>query len=410
MTTSFEVLIPMLITQCIAKVKEFNAQEVSNCLWSIATLELSNKNLVNNLFTACIFHVNDMNPKALTICIWAVATLGDDFVNDHVIQVLLEACTLHLTHFSALQVSMTFWSIAFLGVSDKVFVQKTLSIIEERMNDFSPRQVCLCLFGIASLGIEITDLKFFHSIIKVCLIRCHEFNIQDIASCLWSLSTLDQIYLDEKECRLLCSSLLLAINTRYSTIERVMDAKQCLQAHYMGMKMCKEAVVYFHLVLAKNPSSKKSTKSQVAVSSALENIGFLPKLEVPILDGLMSVDIVIDLPSVSDKRNEGSAATVVSSTKIAIEFDGPKHFMRKIKNSTDLVGSIDARTRLRNKLIKKSGEFGALLVIPFYEWDEVYKNVGGKQDDFRSENLSSSWSNRPFINYLQRKIQLIDWW
>jgi hypothetical protein len=389
---------------------DFNAQNVSNCLWSIAILEVSNKKLVYDLFSACILHVNDMNPKSLSTCIWAVATLGDDFANEHVVQVLLEACTIHLTHFSALQISMTFWSIAFLGISDKVFVQKISSISEERMNDFSPRQVCLCLFGIASLGIEITYLKFFHEIIKVCLICCHEFNVHDIASCLWSLSTLDQIYLEEKQCRLLCSSLLLAINTRYSTIERVMDAKQCLQAHYMGMKMCKEAVVYFHLVLAKNPSSKKSTKSQVAVSSALENIGFLPKLEVPILDGLMSVDIVIDLPSVSDKRNEGSAATVVSSTKIAIEFDGPKHFMRKMKNSTDLVGSIDARTRLRNKLIKKSGEFGALLVIPFYEWDEVYKNVGGKQDDFRSENLSSSWSNRPFINYLQRKIQLIDWW
>ena len=47
--------------------------------------------------------------------------------------------------------------------------------------------------------------------------------------------------------------------------------------------------------------------------------------------------------------------------------------MKKIKGSTDRAGPKDARTRLRNTLIQKSGEFEALMIIPYYEWDEVWQ-------------------------------------
>jgi len=39
--------------------------------------------------------------------------------------------------------------------------------------------------------------------------------------------------------------------------------------------------------------------------------------------------------------------------------------------SRDRVGPIDAKTRLRNVLLKRSGEFEALITIPYYEWNEV---------------------------------------
>jgi len=39
--------------------------------------------------------------------------------------------------------------------------------------------------------------------------------------------------------------------------------------------------------------------------------------------------------------------------------------------SRDRVGPIDARTRIRNALLKKCNEFEVLITIPHYEWDEV---------------------------------------
>jgi len=44
--------------------------------------------------------------------------------------------------------------------------------------------------------------------------------------------------------------------------------------------------------------------------------------------------------------------------------------------SRDRVGPIDARTRIRNALLKRSGEFEVLISIPYYEWNEVQGGRG----------------------------------
>ena len=57
--------------------------------------------------------------------------------------------------------------------------------------------------------------------------------------------------------------------------------------------------------------------------------------------------------------------------KVSIEFDGPMHYLRPAMGSRDRVGPIDARTRIRNSLLKKCGEFEVLITIPYYEWNEA---------------------------------------
>ncbi len=57
--------------------------------------------------------------------------------------------------------------------------------------------------------------------------------------------------------------------------------------------------------------------------------------------------------------------------KVSIEFDGPTHYLRPAMGSRDQVGLIDAKTRLRDVLLKRCGEFEVLITIPYYEWNEV---------------------------------------
>ena len=73
-------------------------------------------------------------------------------------------------------------------------------------------------------------------------------------------------------------------------------------------------------------------------------------------------DLVIEVPSC-----DGSGRVI----KVSIEFDGPMHYLRPAMGSRDRIGLIDASTRIRNALLKKCGEFGVLVAIPYYEWDEV---------------------------------------
>ena len=101
--------------------------------------------------------------------------------------------------------------------------------------------------------------------------------------------------------------------------------------------------------------------SQLAVSSALTRLGYSPKLEVPIFDGVVTTDIVIEM-----NRSGGG-----DRERISIEFDGPSHYLKPAFGSRDRIGQIDGKTHLRNTLLKKSGLFEKLITIPFYEWDEV---------------------------------------
>ena len=50
---------------------------------------------------------------------------------------------------------------------------------------------------------------------------------------------------------------------------------------------------------------------------------------------------------------------------------GPTYYLRPAMGSRDRVGPIDAKTRLRNALLKKCNEFEVLIAIPYYEWNEA---------------------------------------
>jgi hypothetical protein len=116
-------------------------------------------------------------------------------------------------------------------------------------------------------------------------------------------------------------------------------------------------------VVIKTRTEPTSTSNkQLAVSSTLTRLGYTPQLEVPVFNGLVTTDIVIEMPS-----SDGSGRLI----KVSIEFDGPTHYLRPAMGSRDRVGPIDAKTRLRNALLKKSGDFEVLITIPYYEWDEV---------------------------------------
>jgi hypothetical protein len=109
----------------------------------------------------------------------------------------------------------------------------------------------------------------------------------------------------------------------------------------------------------------------MGVFAALVRLGYHPKLEVPLYDGLLIIDIVIEI-----KDEESST----EQTKIAIEFDGPTHFLKQVRGDEG-VGPVDIQTRIRNTLIRKSKEFDLLVTIPFFEWDEV-EGRKEKEEDY----------------------------
>ena len=239
-----------------------------------------------------------------------------------------------------------------------------------RVRDFNPQEAANSIWAIATLGI--TDPHVISSLSEACVARVRDFNPQAASNALWSAAVLN---ITDKD---ITYSLTAAVSERFNTITRVDDAQQCLQAHYSGLTLTDEAVKHFHAILLAYPEPTSTSNQQLAVSSTLTRLGYSPRLEVPIFNGLVTTDLVIEMPC-----SDGSGRLI----KVSIEFDGPTHYLRPAMGSRDLVGPIDGKTRLRNALLKRSGEFEMLITIPYYEWDEIQHN-NVKEEEYMKKKLS----------------------
>jgi hypothetical protein len=211
------------------------------------------------------------------------------------------------------------------------------------------------LWSIATL--KVSDDRVITALTQACVDRVREMNAQNASNALWSAAVLS--ITDTA----ITHHLISAVSNRFKSITRVDYAQQCLQAHYFGLTLTEDVVKHCHSVLLAHPEPTSTSNQQLAVSSALSRLGYSPRLEVPIFDGVVTTDIVIEL-----NKSDGG------KERISIEFDGPSHYLRPAFGSRDRIGPMDGHTHFRNALLNKSGLFERLITIPFYEWNEVQFN------------------------------------
>ena len=177
---------------------------------------------------------------------------------------------------------------------------------------------------------------------------------------------------------------LAAAASRLSARFTVANAKQVLQAHFGGVAVDAATLALCWALVRAHPEPLRATDGQRAVAAALARLGLATQLEAPALDGLLFVDIVARLP--------GDAAC----RAIAVEFDGPSHFLRASLaalsgSPAPVCGPPDARTRLRDRLLRRSGAFAGLVVVTYLEWDACEGNRAREEafvaDKLRREGL-----------------------
>jgi hypothetical protein len=359
-------VINALIQACVELVRGMNAQEASNALLAIATLKVSDDRVITVLTQACVERVRDMNPQNAANALWSIAMLKVS--DERIIAELTQACVERFKLLNAQDASNSLWSIATLKVSDERMIKALTQACIERVRFFNAQGVSNSLWSIATL--KLSDERMTKALTQVCVGRVREMNAQGVSDLLWSAAVLS--ITDTA----IIHPLTSTISDRFMSITQFEQAQQCLQAHYFGLTLTEDAVKHFHAILLSYPEPTSTSNSQLAVSSALTRLGYSPKLEVPIFDGVFTTDIVIEV------NNNGGGRE-----RVSIEFDGPSHYLRPVFGSRDYVGPIDGKTHLRNTLLKKSGLFERLITIPFYEWNEVERDFE-KEEDYLKSKLS----------------------
>jgi hypothetical protein len=315
-----------------------------------------------------VYHKDLFTSQDAANSLWAAATLhvSDVFVIDTLVQAFLE----HIELCKVQEAVNALWSLATLGVSDADVISAILHGCLDRAHGFQAQQAANALWAVASLGVH--EKEVISVLAKACFYRAGDFNQQEASNALWSAAVLN--ISDTAVTQRLASS----VSERYLSITRFDQAQQCLQAHYSGINLPEEVIQHCHVVVQTRTEPYRKSKSHLAVSAALTRLGYSPRLEVPVFNGVVTTDLVIEMPC-----SDSSGRLI----KVSIEFDGPKHYLRPAMGSRDLVGPIDGKTRLRNALLKRSGQFEMLITVPFYEWNEV-EGRGEIEEEYLKRKLS----------------------
>lgn len=377
-----DVVIP-IARSCLQHTSEFTAQGATNCLWSLATLGINDTSITSGLSQACADRVKDFNCQDACNSFWAAATLGQ--VEESVAMTLGRACVDRIKDLNSQNAVNALWSCATIGITDDSIVQPLMKACCDRARDFNAQDAANSLWAAAMIGVS--DESYILPLSKACVSRARDLKVQELSNALWAISVLG---ITSEE---ISRPLAQAVSDRHRSFTRLELAQQCLQSHYAGNTLSTEALAHFQKILSDNPrpaSAHVAPHQQQSIAKAISRFGFMPSIDVPLYNGLLTSDILFEIQS--DGR----------VLHVAVEYDGPDRFLRpsydgnKTTNSASSsstggtrVGPLDAKTRLRNALIRKLPDIFALITIPFYEWGQNEFDVG-KENEFIRTQLENS--------------------
>jgi hypothetical protein len=194
------------------------------------------------------------------------------------------------------------------------------------------------------------------------------FNAQDAANSLWAAATLG--LRDESFFRVLVSHVL-----GFSLSEE--NSQQLLYVH-SATRLWLSAPLLFsseHLETLRarsTPERSIVSQSQRDVAASLSRLGFSVEMEARVLDGLHAVDALVHLPG---------------GSLVAVEFDGPTHFLRRIHSATGgHTFSPNGATLFRDRLLREAGF--DVIAVPFFEWYELVDDAS--RDAYISTRLNAA--------------------
>ena len=345
----------------------FNAQEAANSLWAVTTLGVSDAGVVGPLAHAAVRLAPSFNAQNAANSLWAVAKLG---VSDPaVVGPLAHAAVRLAPSFDAQGATNSLWAVAKLGVSDAGVVGPLAHAAVRLAPSFNEQNAANSLWAVATLGVSDAGVvePLAHAAVRVA----PSFNAQNAANSLWAVATLDV-----SDAGVVGPLAHAAV--RLAPSFNALHVHQVLQAHYAVPGGLLDATIVRELRARFVTGPTTSSVSQRCVAAALKRLGHSVSEEAPLLDGLLTIDVRLDQPG------------AVGGCSVAVEFDGPFHFLRTLAPTPAGAASltVDGATLLRNRLIASAGL--ALVCVPYTEWVDVKRAGAAAEDAYLTRRLAEA--------------------
>jgi hypothetical protein len=336
-------------------VNEGNPQNVANTAWACATLGIQSPKLFSEIEQHSSWVVKEGNPQAVANTAWACATLGIQSPN--LFSEIEKQSSWIVKEGNPQAVANIAWACSKFGFqSPKLFlnIEKQSSwLIKEAEKSGNMQHVSSVALSFAIVGLA--SEVIFGSLWKIVPNLIEEGNAQAIINICYAFAVLDLANEYEKEFRLLWAK---AISFDPKLLPRE-ARRQLLQTRAFvtasGVKSL-QAPALLETGGMTLETDVHESRSQNEVSGILDDLGFHHLAEVspvtkentfPLPGGMLAIDMAC------------------RKQMIAIEFDGPFHFLREV-GSGKVLEVENVATRAKRRFLERLG--WKVANIRYFDW------------------------------------------
>eukprot|EP00547_Thalassionema_nitzschioides_P015383 CAMPEP_0194236776 /NCGR_PEP_ID=MMETSP0158-20130606/3958_1 /TAXON_ID=33649 /ORGANISM="Thalassionema nitzschioides, Strain L26-B" /LENGTH=450 /DNA_ID=CAMNT_0038970623 /DNA_START=593 /DNA_END=1945 /DNA_ORIENTATION=- len=373
-----------LANEAIARVDSFNSRDISNMLWSYATLgHYPSPKLFDAAAGAIIEKLDEFNSQDISNTLWSYATVG------HPSPKLFDAAAGEainkIDKFNSQDISTTLWSYATAGVeSPELFDAASGKVIND-IDTFNAQAISNTLWSYATFDHHQSSPNLFDAISDEAIKKMDTFNAQAISNTLWSYAAvghpssteLFDIALQQANKNLhafttqgLCNTLWsLAmvdhnIESAIPFLNRVLNLHQSSQLSLtIVCKIQLHAVIQWITIEHQKKSPIPDDLANKCLSAFIGNPSNPSQLEKEVVSVFRSLGFEVRDEGICKQTGYSIDAIVTtkSGNEIAVEVDGPTHF----------VGPVPTGARvLKRRQLDNLGET-PLLSLPYWRWNEL---------------------------------------
>ncbi|KAL7548406.1 hypothetical protein ACHAWF_011695 [Thalassiosira exigua] len=335
--------------------RAFNAQGLANIVWAYATAGEYNP----KLFMKVADHIVELDsfrpfePQQFSNIVWAYAAASESHpelfrkIANHMVQ--LDS----LRAFNAQGLSNTAWAYTTAKVSSSVLFKKLSEVALNNRNEFNSQNIANFLWAAATNGH--VEQHLFRGMASTAASLLNECNIQELANLAWAYAVAD------------VSSPLLFNNDFINDCVRKegkFTREELYQLHRWNLWQleCESGIQLppslrkkcYDAFISEDPTPSALQDDVILELSA---IGLNPEEEVLTKSGYR-IDALVE----------------VNGNKVAIEVDGPFHFVDRCPTGS---------TILKHRQVAILEGF-PVISVPYWEWDKLKKERGEKQHYLRS--------------------------
>jgi len=165
-----------------------NNMELSNCLWSLATLEMREEHdTIRVLAELSIKHIGSFDARNLALSAWALAKLGVKYIDW--CRPFADETLRKLDVFPAVRdMTMMVWAFATVHWRDDDFLRRFCEEVEAREDAYTTQDIGNTLWALATLACR--DEKALAALSRQCFLKAEVFDQQALSISLWSYATL----------------------------------------------------------------------------------------------------------------------------------------------------------------------------------------------------------------------------